>query len=121
MYSTDSSSLTSYDSSSSYSTDNSSLTSEYSSSTIESTTDVPEPTVLYCEPVPTCLVFEWGLLKPYPPDCGKYIYCNEFGQAEISRCPGQLHFNPAGGDCMNSTIANCLDCVHTTALDLTSM
>jgi hypothetical protein len=63
-----------------------------------------------CPPTPTCNVSDIGIMKPYPPDCSKYIYCNENAESELTFCPQGTNFSPTKYVCMDPVLANCTIC-----------
>lgn len=70
------------------------------------------PTIGICPEIPSCLGTESGITKPYPPNCNKYVYCDQ-GTSVIRTCPVGMHFNPVLLYCMDAATANCPACEET--------
>ncbi|KAF4518264.1 hypothetical protein B566_EDAN010410 [Ephemera danica] len=73
-----------------------------------------EPMSDLCSEIPSCTTTDTGYTKPYPPDCGKYIYCNKAGPGILSYCAAGKEYNPATNMCMAAAQANCPKCFTTT-------
>jgi hypothetical protein len=91
-------------------TTTSTSTTTPSTTTTPTTTPVPLPP---CDPTPTCTVDEYGVLKTYPPDCTKYIYCNTLGDAEIRVCPRVTYFSEIEKGCISDSTV-CVYCSTST-------
>jgi hypothetical protein len=67
-----------------------------------------------CNEQPQCTIQDPHILLPYVANCSQYIYCNDYGNAEIRDCPTGQHFSPTEKKCMDPNAAQCPDCSHTT-------
>lgn len=70
-----------------------------------------------CADNPMCGIFDWGVTKPYPPDCSMYISCSQAGEMEILSCPEGEHFSPTEFKCMDPELAGCPVCEAPTTID----
>jgi hypothetical protein len=52
-----------------------------------------------------------GEMLPYPPHCGKYIYCDGTSNGQISQCPFSNYFSPSELRCVHADEANCKFCL----------
>ncbi|KAF4519410.1 hypothetical protein B566_EDAN008718 [Ephemera danica] len=64
-----------------------------------------------CPPIPSCVGSSSGTLRPYPPDCSKFLYCDDYDVAKLVSCNIGEHFSPTQLQCMPISEANCPICV----------
>lgn len=68
-----------------------------------------------CPDTPSCGLLDWGVTKPFPPDCSMYVYCDVSGGSSLRRClPEGFHYSPTSYRCLAPEMAACPLCGGTT-------